>query len=57
MAPSPIEDIGVGSEFGVATAINDAGHAVGNTGPMAKRVALRILELLHSGAITPALTA
>jgi DEAD/DEAH box helicase domain-containing protein len=30
---------------------------VGNTGPMAKRVALRILELLHSGAITPALTA
>ena len=30
---------------------------VGNTGPMAKRVALRILELLHSGAMTPALTA
>ena len=30
---------------------------VGNTGPLAKRVALRILELLHSGAITPALTA
>jgi DEAD/DEAH box helicase domain-containing protein len=30
---------------------------VGNTGLMAKRVALRILELLHSGAITPALTA
>jgi DEAD/DEAH box helicase domain-containing protein len=30
---------------------------VGNTGPMAKRVALRILELLHAGAITPALTA
>jgi DEAD/DEAH box helicase domain-containing protein len=30
---------------------------VGNTGPMAKRVALRILELLPSGAIAPALTA
>jgi hypothetical protein len=30
---------------------------VGNTGPMAKRVALLILELLHSGAIAPALTA
>lgn len=32
--PSAIEDIGVGSEFGVATAINDSGHAVGNTGPI-----------------------
>jgi len=30
---------------------------VGNTGPMAKRVALRMLELLRSGAIAPALTA
>ena len=26
---------------------------VGNTGPLAKLVALRILELLHSGAMTP----
>ena len=33
-APSAIEDIGLGSEFGVANAINDAGHAVGNTGPI-----------------------
>jgi DEAD/DEAH box helicase domain-containing protein len=30
---------------------------VGNTGPMAKRVALRMLELLPSGATAPALTA
>jgi len=30
---------------------------VGNTGPMAKRVALRILELLQTGVAAPALTA
>jgi DEAD/DEAH box helicase domain-containing protein len=30
---------------------------VGNTGPMAKRVALRILELIQTSAIAPALTA
>jgi DEAD/DEAH box helicase domain-containing protein len=30
---------------------------VGNTGPLAKSVALRILELIHSGAVAPALSA
>jgi uncharacterized membrane protein len=34
MAPSAIEDIGVGSEFGVATAINESGNAVGNVGSL-----------------------
>jgi DEAD/DEAH box helicase domain-containing protein len=30
---------------------------IGDTGPMAKSVALRILELIRAGAVVPALTA
>jgi hypothetical protein len=30
---------------------------IGNTGPLAKTVALRILELIQSGAMTQALSA